>query len=316
MPKIFFRILFSLLSKRAKFLAKRIRWNPLDIRLTSGVDPQICLQPSTVPGHEWIIDYEKEKELSEYPFFQSTIRGPTALHFLFLQDNGIENIKHMIEHICEVFRSPITELQIFEESLIEWIIKFQPMMRHVSIRKDVIISARTLDRISKSLKMTDLFGIDSVAIDENFHITEPIPCPSILIYNSFWITLPSILNGTNSIIRLYDSKLTAKDINTILKEWQLGNKLQNLKYLKIHNTLLNANEVFEDLNPTVSFGNVGRPMTVEIYDEQTVKLVDVAAVLNLTRNDGKILSIFQHYEVFEDEIMKICLNLQVWSKQA
>ncbi|PIC31710.1 hypothetical protein B9Z55_012317 [Caenorhabditis nigoni] len=312
-------IIFSLLSKRVKSIAKLIRWNPLEIRLTSGRNPQIWLKLPTHPGLEWIIDYEKEKEQSSYPYFLSHVRGPQAIQFFVLKDNGIDDVKQMVEHICEVFRSPIFEFHFLEESLIEWIIKFQPTIRHAWICKDVI-SVKNLDRISKSLEVTDCFGFSPVELDMTFQITEPIPCPSISIWNSFWLTLPAILNGTNSHILLYDSNLTAMDINTILTEWQLGNKLQSLEYLKIHTTaLLNVdiyiNEVFKDLNVTVSVGNHGRPRTVKLHDEETVKLIDVEMVVNLTRSDGMILSIFEHGETYEGETTKNFLNLQVWRQQ-
>ncbi|PIC31709.1 hypothetical protein B9Z55_012316 [Caenorhabditis nigoni] len=168
----------------------------------------------------------------------------------------------MMEHICEVFRSPIRYIDIFEESLIEWIINVQPKIRYVWIRDNVIISVESMNRISKIFSATERFGLESVAIDEDFQYTEPIPCPAISIYNSSWITLSSILNGNNSIIRLYDSKLTPKDINTILKEWQMGTKLRNLEYLKIEiSTDLDVLEDFKDLNLTVEVVNDRRPVT-------------------------------------------------------
>ncbi|PIC52945.1 hypothetical protein B9Z55_002848 [Caenorhabditis nigoni] len=152
------------LSKRSKTIAKRIRWNPIDISWESVGEQRICLKLSTDPGIEWIIHYEKKKKFIpihcpwKYPYFQSTLLGPKALHSLYLKDNGIEDMTQMMEHICEVFRSPICEMHIFEESLIEWIIKFQPIIRRVGIRENVITSVESLDRVLKNLKVTESFG--------------------------------------------------------------------------------------------------------------------------------------------------------------
>ncbi|PIC31737.1 hypothetical protein B9Z55_012333 [Caenorhabditis nigoni] len=126
----------------------------------------------------------------------------------------------MTEHVCEVFRSPICAIIIGEQSLIDWIIKYQPTIREVWIHDDVITSVETLDRIFKNLKVTDYFQLGSLAIDEKFQYTEPIPFPSLTISTSSWFPLPALLNGNNSIIHLFGSKWTANDINTILREWQ------------------------------------------------------------------------------------------------
>ncbi|PIC31696.1 hypothetical protein B9Z55_012308 [Caenorhabditis nigoni] len=306
---IFEIILFSRLSKRAKSIAKRIRWDPLNIHLTSDKDPQIWLKHDTVQGLDWIIDYNNQKKSSVYPVFETLLKGPQAFHSLFLKDNGnvIEDVKQMMEHICEVFRSPISDIRIFEESFIEWIIQFQPTIQCVWIRKDVITSVETMERMLKNITMTEFFGLQPTEIDKKFQITEPIPSRSIAIYNSFWITLPSILNGSNSIIRLFDSNLTAKDINTILKEWQIGNKLQSLEYLEIQTPKIDTfarpdynNEILKDLNLTVSVDNNGRPNTVNIdNDVWTYTLPQTQPVYNLIRNDGMIGSIFGTYEVFQ-----------------
>ncbi|PIC35545.1 hypothetical protein B9Z55_014866 [Caenorhabditis nigoni] len=268
-------IILSLLSKRAKSIAKLIRWNHLDIRLKFGECAQICLRFSTNPGVEWIIDYIKK---TEYPYFRSIPVGPKVYRHLVPKDNGnsIEDIKKMIEHICEVFRSPICEIDIFDESLIEWLINFQPTIRYVSIENNLVLSIRKLDRIFNSLKVTEHFQWRSIATSlrnskstdcENFHITEPIPFSSISISNSYWLTLPSILDATNSVICLYDSKLTSNDINTILKQWQQGIKLRNLEFLQIETSITEdldsfAIEVVKDLDWTESGGNDGRPMTM------------------------------------------------------
>ncbi|CAO4372387.1 unnamed protein product [Caenorhabditis nigoni] len=248
--------------------------------------------------------------------------GPEVNHFLLLKDseNAVEDIKQMIEHICEVFRSPIFGITIFNESLIEWLINFQPIIQSSWVCKDVI-SVKTLERISKSLKVKQFLGFDSVEIDEKFQFTETLPCTSISIHNSFWITLPSILNGTNSIIRLYGSELSPVDINVILKEWYLGSKLCDLEYMVIHTTTLldtesYVREMFKDLHVAISVTNDGRPTTVKLNHEWTITLPDEELVNNLIRSDGKILSIFGHYELFADEKTKMFLNLQVWRKQS
>ncbi|CAO4362519.1 unnamed protein product [Caenorhabditis nigoni] len=247
-----------------------IRWNPIDVRWFS--EQQIRLKISTYPGLEWIIHYEKKKKFIpihcpwKYPYFESTLNGPKALHCLYLKNDGIEDMTQMMEHICEVFRSPICEMHIFEKSLIEWIIKFQPIIRHVCIRENVLTSVESLDRILKNLEVTGSFWLESIALDENFQYKEPIPFRCILIDNSYWLTLTSILNGNNSIISLQDSKLTPTDINTILKEWQMRFKLRNLEFMAIEAfTFLDihrySNEVLNNLPDSVE--NNGRPMTVD-----------------------------------------------------
>ncbi|PIC31781.1 hypothetical protein B9Z55_012358 [Caenorhabditis nigoni] len=318
-------IIFSLLSNRVKSIAKSIRWSTLDIRLLYGVTGtiNICLRLPTHPGLKWIIAYANDKEPSEYPYFESVMLNPEANHFLVLRDNGnaIEDSTQMAAHICKVFRSPIDGIDIGKESLIEWIIEFQPTIRNIWIYNGVITSVKSLDRIFKSLKVTEHFGLEPTAIDEKFQITEPIPFRSITIDDSYWITLPSILNGNNSIILLNDSMLTPMDINTILREWQVGFNLRNLEYLQVRTTtLLDADsytdELFKDLNLTLGVENDGRPMTVDIDDDWEHTLPEVEIVHNLTRSDGMILSIFGHHEVSEGEKLKILLYLQVWRKQA
>ncbi|CAO4372364.1 unnamed protein product [Caenorhabditis nigoni] len=179
----------------------------------------------------------------------------------------METSKQMTEHICEVFRSPISGIDIAEESHIEWLIKFQPTIRCVTIREDVVTSVDTLYRVLNNLNVTEYFWLGSIATDEYFQYLEPIPFRSIAIKNSSWVGLPSILNGINSIICLFESNLTAEDINTILKEWQMGTKLQNLEYLRIDIcTLLDAGIFIETavkgLEVTLSDGNDGRPTKV------------------------------------------------------
>ncbi|CAO4374556.1 unnamed protein product [Caenorhabditis nigoni] len=313
-------ILFSRLSKRSKTIAKLIRWNPIDIRCwASGEEEKIWLKFSTNPGLKWIIHYKKEKKSINS---QTTLLGPKAFHYLYLKDNGIEDITQMMEHICEVFRSPICEMDIIEESLIEWVIKFQPIIRYVFIRKDIITSVGSLHRILKNSEVTDRFSLESVALDEYFQYKEPIPFRCITITNSYWFTLTSILNGNNSIIRLRGSKLTPTDINTILKEWQSGFKLQNLEYLEIEtSTVLDFrrcnDEIFENLDWTVADENDGRPTRVRFHDEYIYTLPQEQTVHNLIRSDGMILSIFGEYpEVPEGEKTKVLLHLQVWGRQA
>ncbi|CAO4362513.1 unnamed protein product [Caenorhabditis nigoni] len=296
-----------------------IRWNPIDIRWAS---QEIRFKLSTDPGLEYIIHYEKKKKFIpihcpwKYPYFKSTLNGPNALHFLHLQDNGVEDMTQMMEHICELFRSPICEMHIVEESLIEWIIKFQPIIRHVGIHKDVILSVESLDRILKNLEVTERFRSDYNAC---FQYKEPIPFRCIKIYNSCWITLPSILNGNNSIIFLYDSKLTPTDINTFLKEWQMGFKLRNLEFMAIEVfTLQNihrySNEVLNNLPNSVE--NNGRPMTVKIEDDDEWMLPEGPPVHNIIRSDGMILSIFRQDDVIAGEKIRIFWELQVWRPQA
>ncbi|CAO4372353.1 unnamed protein product [Caenorhabditis nigoni] len=311
-------ILFSLLSKRAKTIAKLVRWTPLDIRLKSDLELQIQLKCSINPCREWIIEFNEGKESHEYPYFESYLTGPIVEHLLFLRDNGnaIEDSRQMTEHICELFRSPISGFHINEESDIEWIIKFQPTPRNVWIWRNAITSVETLHRSFKSLQGTDYFHLESVTTVEEFQYTEPVPFRSINIRNSYWLTLPSILNGNNSNIRLHDSKLTPKDINTILKEWLTGSKLRNLEFLRIHTiTRLDADEVYKDLNLTVGDENDGRPRTVKIHDDYIYQLPEAETVRNLIRNDGTILSIFNIYLQSEFAETKTFFTMQVWNRQ-
>ncbi|PIC31723.1 hypothetical protein B9Z55_012325 [Caenorhabditis nigoni] len=283
---------------------------------------QIGLRFPSVPNREWIVDYNRKKNF--IPEFAFDVFGSKVNHYLVLKDSGnvIEDIKQMVEHICEVFRSPICGIDIVEESLIEWIMNFQPTIRYACIRNEVVTSVENLDCIMKSLKVTEHFVLESIGTDKEIRSIEPIPYRSISIFSSYWLTLPAILNGTNYIIRLYDSKLTPKDINTILKEWHKGSKLCNLEYLQIQAyTLPDINsyvEVLEDLNLTGSDGNDGRPMTVKIHDEWTYTLPEVESVHNLIREDGMIGSVFPSVTMNEEngEIIDVFFNFQVWSKQA
>ncbi|PIC31715.1 hypothetical protein B9Z55_012320 [Caenorhabditis nigoni] len=304
-------IKFSLLSKRAKSIAKLLRWYPLHIRLVSGQINQICLRISGDWEREWIIEYPNDKESWKYP----------EDRYLFLKNNGnaIEDMKKTAEHICEVFRSPICDMETAEQSLIDWIIKFQPTIRNVWIGKDV--SVQTLNHILKNLKVTNYLELQPISIHEKFEIMEPIPSRFLLVFNSYWVTLPSILNGTNSMICLSDSKLTPMDINTILKEWQLGSKLRNLEYLEIRtSTLLDlhsfSDEVYKNLNLTNGDEIDGRPTEVKIDDEYTYSLPEVQNVRNLIRNDGMIGSIFEIFEFLDGENMKTCFSFVVWHKEA
>ncbi|CAP32525.1 Protein CBG13792 [Caenorhabditis briggsae] len=315
---------FSLLSKRAesiaKLIAKSIPRNLLDIRLRFGGDPKIFLRLPTDPRRVYVIDYNKGKESSEYPYVQSSRIGPKVYNFLFLEDNGnaIEKIKQMAEHICQLFRSQITGITIADESLIEWIINLQSTIRYIWIDDDVVNSVETLDRIFQNLKLTRHFRLKS--IDKKIKVTKPIPCPSISIHNSYWFTLPSVLNGTNSIIRLYGSKLTPMDINTILKEWQMGTKLQNLEYLEIETSTLidhfeSAREMLEDLDLTVSVGNDGIPQTIKIDDEWILPLPQEDARYDLIRNDGMIGSFFVNLQRYRHlKVTFISFRFQVWRR--
>ncbi|PIC31746.1 hypothetical protein B9Z55_012338 [Caenorhabditis nigoni] len=258
-------ILFSLLSKRAKSLAKCIRWSPLNILF----DPPIRLRFTSDSGRAWIINYANRKSHPFLNFHSSSGVEETVYYHPIPEETGytIKDSKEKLELICEVFRSPIHKMEINCQSLIDWIIRFQPIIRYVSIRDNVITSVETLDHVFKNLKVTEHFHLGSLAIDDTFRYAEPIPFRAISITDSSWLTLPSILHGTHSIVCLYGSKLELKDINICLKEWQLGNKLQNLEYMEIETTsFLNLDdsldEVARDLNVTPSFQNNGRPMTV------------------------------------------------------
>ncbi|ULU08109.1 hypothetical protein L3Y34_019293 [Caenorhabditis briggsae] len=155
----------------------------------------------------------------------------TASHYLALKndENGIEDFKRMVENIWEMFPSSVCDMEIDKPSLIEWIINVQPTIRCVSIRNNVITSFETLNLLFKSLKVTQYF-----CLTENRNscpkivITEPIAYRSVSI-DHCCLTLPAILNGTNSIILSSGSELLPTDINTVLKEWQTGTKLQNLE---------------------------------------------------------------------------------------
>ncbi|PIC31637.1 hypothetical protein B9Z55_012270 [Caenorhabditis nigoni] len=309
------------LSKRAKSVAKCIHLSLFYINFSSSNEgPEIWLKHPDAPGLKWIINYEKEKESSVYPVLDSSFRGPQTVHFLYLYDNGIEDLKQMAEHICEVFRSPIADVRISEESLIDWIINLQTTIPRAFISKGVITSVETMDRVFKNLKGTEYFDLEAIAIDESFQYTEPIPFRCISLWDPFWLSLPSILNGTNSVILSYGSKFTPTDINTILKEWQKGTKLQNLEFMEIETfELLNARkaylEIWADLDWTDGGENDGRPMEVRIDDEWTLMLPEGVPKGNLIRNDGMIGSIFESFELHADRRLELCFSFQVWKKQ-
>ncbi|CAO4372386.1 unnamed protein product [Caenorhabditis nigoni] len=315
-------IIFSLLSERAKSVAKlNAKRSPLNINFRLGGDPKISLRLPTDPGHQWIICYHQTKEL-EGPIFESKLHGPSVNHYFILKDNGnvIEDSKQVVEHICEVFSSPIRELTITEESLIEWFIKFQPTIQNVWINKHVRISAESLNRIFKSLKVTNHFQLKSIPTDEEIKITERISCPYISIHNSYWSTVPLILNGNNSIIRLYDSNLTPKNINFILRQWQLGFKLQNLEYLEIETvTLLDIDscirEIWKSLYRKANFGTDGRPVTVNVNDEHVLTVSQEDFAHDIIRSDGMIGSVFGSCETYENmKTTQIHLHLLVWRR--
>ncbi|CAO4372381.1 unnamed protein product [Caenorhabditis nigoni] len=323
-------ILFSRLSKRAKTIAKLVRWNSLNICLKADSQPVIQLRCSIDPGRIWKIVYEKREESSGYPYFTSILTGPKVVYRLTLE-NAIENSKQMTEHICEVFRSPITGIEIADESFIEWLIKFQPTIRYVAIRKDVVTSVETLHRVLNNLNVTEYFHVKSIAIHEYFQYLEPIPLRSIAIKDSSWVTLPSILNGNNSIIRLYGSKWTEKEINTMLKEWQKGTKLRNLEFLEIListpldarcepnictliDALIFIERAGKGLNITLSDEN-DRPLTIKIHDEFTFTPPRVIRTRNLIRSDGMMGSVFWQYKLHGQKNLVISyldLALHYW----
>ncbi|CAO4372403.1 unnamed protein product [Caenorhabditis nigoni] len=304
-------LVLSLLSKRAKRVAKLNRWTPLTIRLQPGHKNQIHLTCPTNPWRIWIINSQKDNGSSKHPYLHSITEGLYIFDYLTLKNNGnyIEYYKQMAEHVCEVFRSPICAIIIGEGSLIDWIIKYQPTIREVWIHDDVITSVETLDRIFKNLKVTDYFQLGSLAIDEKFRYTEPIPFPSLTISTSSWFTLPALLNGNNSIIHLFGSKWAANDINTILREWQRGSKLRNLESFEIQAPILrnresHFNEVLEGLNWTESFGNYRRHRTMRIDEDR----------IHLIRSDGMIGSISANYVVNKNKEI-IIFKFQVWRRQ-
>ncbi|CAO4366865.1 unnamed protein product [Caenorhabditis nigoni] len=171
----------------------------------------------------------------------------------------------MVKNIWEMFPSSACDMEIADPSLIEWIINIQPTARCVWIRDDVITSSEALNRLFKSLKVTQYFCLHSYDTYQTA-ITRPIPYRSVSIDN-YWITLPAVLNGTNSVILLSGSRLLPKDINTILKEWQTGTKLQNLEFLQIDiDTYVDRercyNEMYSDLDLAMSDDNDERPRTM------------------------------------------------------
>ncbi|PIC32028.1 hypothetical protein B9Z55_012519 [Caenorhabditis nigoni] len=306
--------------RRRRLLTFSKSYYPMTVTIPHEKEPSP--QCSINQGRNWVITHDKRKKSAGYPHFESILTGPKVSNHLFLNDDGnaTEDLKKMTEHICEVFCSPICEIQIDKQSLIEWLIKFQPLIRYVSIRKDVVTSFESLDRLFQNVRVTERFLLGSIKLNGNSQYTEPIPFRSITITGSSWVTLPSILNGTNSIIRLHGSKLSPKDINTILKEWQMGFKLYNLEFLEVDiSTLLNLDsfpgEVLKDLSVTRNDGNDGRPTTVKIHDEYIITLPLAHIVFNLARNDGMIGSFFA-YRVNEGERMMIIFYFQVWSKQS
>ncbi|ULT93330.1 hypothetical protein L3Y34_003069 [Caenorhabditis briggsae] len=314
-------IIFSILSKRAKSIAKFIRWNPLEISLGFIPFTDIRLRSPSDRNQHWSIYYNKEKESSEYSCFRSEKFGPKVFNTLVLKDNGnaIENLKQMTEHICEVFCSPIYLIDITDKSLIEWIINFQSTIKYLRIDDGVITSVETLYLILKNLKVTEDFRMKSTKIYEDFEIIEPILSRCISIKRSNWFTLPAILNGNNSFIELDRSNLTPKDMNTILKEWQRGLKLRNLEYLEINSVLQDIGgctpQILKDLNPTASVRNDERPSEVKIDDENIYRQPQVPSVCDLIRDDGTIGSVFYGYREYDRERRRIVFMLHVWRRQ-
>ncbi|PIC31740.1 hypothetical protein B9Z55_012335 [Caenorhabditis nigoni] len=226
-------------------------------------------------------------------------------------------MKHIVENIWEVFRAPIRYIKIFDESFIEWLLKFQPTILSLWIKEDVITSFETLDRIFKNLKV-ESFDLESIKTDKTTKVMEPIPFPYITVQNSYWLTLPAILNGSYTIICLYGSELTPKDINTILKEWQMGTKLQSLLSLEICTvTLLDAEscirEIYKDLNLTLSDRKDENPTIGNIHDENIYRRAqEKHRTLNLVRSDGTIGSITRSYTVDKYRKNAIYFRLFVW----
>ncbi|CAO4372390.1 unnamed protein product [Caenorhabditis nigoni] len=238
-----------------------------------------------------------------------------------IDDEWEYTLREIAEHICEVFRSTICFIQLADQSLVDWIMNFQPTVQYACIRNDFVTSVESLNCIFKNIKVTEHFVLQPLERDKEINVTEPIPYRSISIMDSYWVTLSSILNGNNSIICLYDSKFTPKDINTILKEWQKGSKLQNLEFLEIQApTLLDAarysNEILEDLNLLEHEENDGRPRTINIHSEYIYTLPEAEPVHSLMRSDGMILSIIGQHVIFEGGKTTIILDMQVWRKQS
>ncbi|CAO4372399.1 unnamed protein product [Caenorhabditis nigoni] len=227
----------------------------------------------------------------------------------------------MAENIWEVFDSSVHIINTFEESLMEWIINTQPIVRNVYMLGGVITSFEMLNRIFTSVEVTQYFHLNAIARVKKTKFMEPIPYRAITIDNSYWFSLRSILNGSNSIIRLHDSTLTPTDINTILREWQMGSKLQNLEYLEIWTSTRldrerSAREMYKDLNDlTDGDESDGRPRTVKIHDGWIYEVPQRENVINLIRNDGMIGSILPSFVLHSESVTDIRFLFQVWSRQ-
>ncbi|EGT58468.1 hypothetical protein CAEBREN_04550 [Caenorhabditis brenneri] len=331
---------FSLLSKRAKTIASTIRRDEIGINFCIDDESRIHLIPRNFPNKEWLIEFEMNMNILKKlvprkingTTMLSTVRTNTitrangekkTFHRIILpQDDIIETMKWMTEHLCLVFRSPIQLMSIehfFDPFILffKWLHTFQQSIDCIHI-DGTDISTKSLLFILNNFQIKKELDLYVELSDNSFEYTKPVNTHSLSIDLSQW-NLKNILCSENSLIALSNSSLTPEDINCLIKHW-IGGWNKNLFYLEFVRTVEHRDveeEVFNIITKDIEWREhseySGRPTHLP-WGNGTMRPMYNGRHVEIERSDGRLAAFAQVYQ-WTDGKWQHHFRFQAWDKK-
>ncbi|PIC31673.1 hypothetical protein B9Z55_012292 [Caenorhabditis nigoni] len=323
---IFIRIDFSLVSKRAKRIVKRITIShPIEIKLSIFVDGfEIYLESKHFPGHTWMVVFGNVEEIDvikrKGSMLQQMLIGP-QVEFYLIFPLDLKYFQFLIQHISDIFQVPIREVNIEKPTfkLVELICSLQKSIPIFAIFGKSKILNKTAKLIFKRMQITESCYLKS-EFSNFFKFDQLINCRCLKLSNGSRVPLNAILSSKNEILRIENSRLTHSDFNSILKHWKCG-KMPNLNYLEIGMSQQHwLIDDYDDLNEQM-FANLDfeehqpdpRRPTHLWFDDDIILEMPVDHAYDIIGDDGSIGTFrLTLYREGDDHFRGLTFEFHVW----
>lgn len=325
---------FSLISKRTKRLASTVCRQQIGINIQFQRCSLIYLTLPNYPDTEWLILFHDD--VDDFPIKHlRKINGKSVLSAIeegagqtsyfhrlnFSGGNSNENTKWMVEHLKEVFRSPIECVSLdmsVEIGALDWLQKFQPSIDFFS-GKGQVHSNDHLSFILSNLQIKK--EQELIPNVSDFQYNKAINVHSLFLERANWITMDAILASENTQINVCDSCFTPHDLNKLLKKW-MGGWNKNLEYFhssKMVEDDKKKTENFEEITKDIEFReynaeeNPERPRELVFWSGHFMDIT-VENNFQLSRSGGKIAAFRHFFEQSDDDELKERFEFHAWDK--
>uniref|UniRef100_A0A1I7THZ3 FBA_2 domain-containing protein n=1 Tax=Caenorhabditis tropicalis TaxID=1561998 RepID=A0A1I7THZ3_9PELO len=248
--------LLSMCSKRSCRWIKafRVRRNALEMGVVSYKDKTVNLynesekqklrfiitSPMSQEMHESVkigdLVYQmKPKETQEDEYHENCTVYPISMY----TENRIEGLKVLSEYLCSLFEVDINGVRILEYlnlndqiEVMKWVTKRQKRFQNLSFDSSRM-NDTTAEYVFSKINEIERVHI-SFEASRGFKTNFKFEGRGLSLHRSHWFTIDNLLNINSSKLHVNESKLTNKDMNSILKHWMSS----DLKFKYMHISMM------------------------------------------------------------------------------